>query len=136
MIQFYDLRQDDVGVDFAAVFLELCAQEVQKTAREWAARAAVEGQPQDKNQRLQGVAVVKVRVAHLPALCVVIRNDFTQFLEQGMLGQAGGHRFIMQAGVGARLETAGKRGECLNHIPIPERAVPRRSLRNAFQQVL
>ena len=37
-------------------------------------------------------------IAHLPALFVVILNDFTQFLYHGLLGQAGARRFIMQAG--------------------------------------
>jgi hypothetical protein len=35
------LRQDNASLDVAAVFLELGAQEVQESAREWAARAAV-----------------------------------------------------------------------------------------------
>src|SRR5690349_12011124 len=49
--------------------------------------------------------------AHLPgALFVVIRDDFTQFPDHGLLGQAGARRFIMQAGMGARLETADQRG--------------------------
>ena len=75
-------------MDVAAVFLELRAQEVQNTTREWAARAAVEGQPQDTNQRLQGVAIVQMKVAHLLALRLVICNDFLQSLDQGLLGQA------------------------------------------------
>jgi hypothetical protein len=35
-----ELRQDNAGAGVAPVFLELCAQEVQDPAREWAARAA------------------------------------------------------------------------------------------------
>src|SRR5215510_7953496 len=77
-----------------------------------------------------------MRVAHLPAFLVVICNDFTQFLYQGLLGQVGTGRFIMQAGVGERLETADKRSEGLNRIPIPERAVPQSALPNAFHQIL
>jgi hypothetical protein len=42
----------------------------------------------------------------------------------------------MQPRVGPRLETADKRGESLNHIPIPERAVPQGALHNAFRQIL
>jgi hypothetical protein len=35
------LRQDNASLGVATVFLEFCAQEVQESAREWAARAAV-----------------------------------------------------------------------------------------------
>jgi hypothetical protein len=42
----------------------------------------------------------------------------------------------MQAGMGAGLETADKRGKCINHIPIPERVVRQRALRDAFYQSL
>ena len=43
------LRQDNVGLGIATLLLELGSQEVPEPARERAARAAVEGQPQDEN---------------------------------------------------------------------------------------
>src|SRR2546429_8781956 len=77
-----------------------------------------------------------MRVACLLAFLIVIRNHFTQFLYQGLLSQAGTSRFIMQAGVGSRLETADKRDEGLDHISIPERAVPQGAFANSFRQIL
>ena len=42
----------------------------------------------------------------------------------------------MQARVGPRFETADKRDEGLNHIPIPERAVRQGVFRDALRQIL
>jgi hypothetical protein len=70
-------------------------------------------------------SVVQMGVAHLPALFVVIRDDFTQFLYHGLLGQAGARRFIMQAGMGASRNCGPARSVHQTHPDPGESCSPR-----------